>query len=105
MAIFEVAGGTDKGPDGHRIDTPSIVKALEARGAHVEVLFYSDSTRAALFEHCVSSGVQAYGESLAPAAGLLAWCGSPSTAAVGGGGGSPTSVGRAGPAALEQLVA
>jgi hypothetical protein len=43
VIIFEVRGGTDKGPDGHRKDTMPIAAALAARGWDAEVLFYSDA--------------------------------------------------------------
>jgi len=49
--IFEVAGGADKGPDGHRKDTMPIVAALRKRGWDAEVLFYTDADRRALTQH------------------------------------------------------
>ncbi|KAI8470473.1 MAG: hypothetical protein J3K34DRAFT_420622 [Monoraphidium minutum] len=60
VVIFEVAGGTDKGADGHRIDTAPIVAALEAHGMEAEVLFFSDAARPELVERCVARGVSAF---------------------------------------------
>ncbi|GBF94655.1 hypothetical protein Rsub_07391 [Raphidocelis subcapitata] len=55
VVVFEVAGGGDKGPDGHRRDTLPIVRALKARGWDAEVLFYTDADRAALTAHAAAS--------------------------------------------------
>jgi hypothetical protein len=55
IVIFEVAGGSDKGPDGHRKDTMPIVAALRARGWEAEVLFYSDAERGALTAHALAA--------------------------------------------------
>ncbi len=55
IIIFEVAGGTDKGPDGHRKDTMPIVNALEKQGWSAEVLFYSDATRDELFSKTLAT--------------------------------------------------
>ncbi len=55
MVIFEVQGGADKGPDGHRKDTLPIVAALQERGWDAEVLFYSDAARQELVAHCVAT--------------------------------------------------
>ena len=40
--IFEVEGGNDKGPDGHRPDTGPLVSAFQRRGWNATVLFYTD---------------------------------------------------------------
>ncbi len=48
VVIFEVAGGSDKGPDGHRLDTGPLIQALEARGWACEVITYSDASRDAV---------------------------------------------------------
>lgn len=55
VVVFEVEGGADKGPDGHRRDTLPIVRALRARGWDAEVLFYTDAARAALTAHAAAS--------------------------------------------------
>lgn len=55
VVIFEVAGGSDKGPDGHRKDTMPIAAALAARGWAAEVLFYTDAARAALTAHALAT--------------------------------------------------
>jgi hypothetical protein len=49
--IFEVEGGSDKGPNGHRADTLPIKAALEKRGWACEVLFYTDALREELLRH------------------------------------------------------
>ena len=43
VVFFEVEGGNDKGPDGHRKDTMPMVEALRAKGWNAEVVYYSDS--------------------------------------------------------------
>jgi len=55
IVIFEVAGGTDKGPDGHRKDTMPLVAALERRGWAAEVLFYTDAARQVLFDRTLAT--------------------------------------------------
>lgn len=40
IIIFEVQGGSDKGPDGYRKDTMPMVQALQQRGFEAEVVFY-----------------------------------------------------------------
>lgn len=40
IIIFEVQGGSDKGPDGYRKDTMPMVHALQQRGFEAEVVFY-----------------------------------------------------------------
>jgi hypothetical protein len=55
VVIFEVQGGADKGPDGHRKDTVPIADALRRRGWDAEVLFYSDSERRALTARCLAT--------------------------------------------------
>lgn len=40
VIIFEAHGGTDKGPDGYRLDTMPIVNALEQAGQRTEVVFF-----------------------------------------------------------------
>lgn len=39
VIFFEVQGGTDKGPDGYRLDTMPMVNALKQRGQDAEVIF------------------------------------------------------------------
>lgn len=45
VVVFEAAGGSDKGPDGHRRDTMPIVEAIRSRGWSAESIFYSDEER------------------------------------------------------------
>lgn len=45
VVFFEVEGGSDKGPDGHRKDTMPMVNALIERGWDAEVIFYADDRR------------------------------------------------------------
>ena len=40
IVVFEVEGGSDKGPDGHRKDTMPIVNAIKENGWESEVIFY-----------------------------------------------------------------
>ncbi len=53
--IFEVEGGSDKGPNGHRADTLPIQAALQKRGWACEVLFYSDERREQLLQHVTAT--------------------------------------------------
>ena len=41
--FFEVEGGNDKGPDGHRKDTMPMVEALRDQGWKAEVVYYDDA--------------------------------------------------------------
>lgn len=59
IVIFEVAGGTDKGPDGYRPDTMPIVKSLEKRGWTAEVIFYTHEKKDEILQH-VSETADAY---------------------------------------------
>ena len=43
VVFFEVDGGNDKGPDGHRKDTMPMIEALRARDWKAEVVYYSDA--------------------------------------------------------------
>ena len=55
VVFFEAAGGSDKGPDGHRRDTMPMVEALRARGWSAEPVFYSDADRAAIRDRVVAT--------------------------------------------------
>jgi hypothetical protein len=59
IVFFEVQGGSDKGPDGHRKDTMPMVNALKAKGWNAEVIFYSDDKKDEIFKH-VSENADAY---------------------------------------------
>ncbi|MDX2038796.1 MAG: Cj0069 family protein [Isosphaeraceae bacterium] len=50
VLFFEVEGGNDKGPDGHRKDTMPMVHALRALGWNAEQRFYRDHEVDALLE-------------------------------------------------------
>jgi len=55
VVIFEVAGGSDKGPDGFRKDTLPIVDSLRVRGWNAEVIFYTHEKKAAIYKHVVET--------------------------------------------------
>jgi len=55
IVFFEAAGGSDKGPDGHRRDTMPMVEALRARGWQAEPIFYSDAERQSVFERVAAT--------------------------------------------------
>ena len=59
IVFFEVEGGSDKGPDGHRRDTMPMVEAVRGRGWNAEPVFYRDTDREAIFER-VRSTADAY---------------------------------------------
>ncbi|WP_338751213.1 Cj0069 family protein [Bacillus sp. FJAT-52991] len=59
IVIFEVVGGTDKGPNGYRPDTMPIVKSIEKRGWTAEVIFYSHEKKDEILKH-VSDTADAY---------------------------------------------
>jgi len=50
VVFFEVEGGNDKGPDGHRKDTMPMVDAVRERGWKADAVFYSDADCDALLE-------------------------------------------------------
>jgi len=50
VVFFEVEGGNDKGPDGHRRDTMPMVEALRAQGWDADAVFYDDAEFGALLE-------------------------------------------------------
>ncbi len=54
VVFFEVEGGSDKGPDGHRKDTMPMVNALKAKGWDAEVIFYSDDRADEIFADVVA---------------------------------------------------
>ena len=43
VVFFEVDGGNDKGPDGHRKDTMPMIEAVRAKGWSAEAVYYSDT--------------------------------------------------------------
>ena len=45
VIFFEVQGGSDKGPDGHRKDTMPMVDALKQREQEAEVIFFDIERR------------------------------------------------------------
>ena len=49
IVFFEVEGGNDKGPDGHRKDTLPMVEALKKKGWNSEAIYYSDENIEELF--------------------------------------------------------
>ncbi|MGV0334895.1 Cj0069 family protein [Corynebacterium kroppenstedtii] len=51
IVVFEVEGGNDKGPDGHRKDTMPIVNAIKAHdGWDSEVIYYDNTKADDIFE-------------------------------------------------------
>ena len=44
VAVIECPGGTDKGPDGHRVDTKYLLRGLRAEGMDADAIFYTDDT-------------------------------------------------------------
>ncbi|AKK10501.1 Cj0069 family protein [Corynebacterium uterequi] len=59
IVVFEVEGGSDKGPDGHRKDTMPIVNAIIDAGWHSEVVYYHPDNAAEIFDR-VSTEFDAY---------------------------------------------
>ncbi|WP_018296978.1 Cj0069 family protein [Corynebacterium lubricantis] len=59
IVVFEVEGGSDKYIDGHRRDTMPIVRAIQDKGWHAEVVYYRPEWSADLFDH-VSKNFDAY---------------------------------------------
>lgn len=54
IVFFEVEGGSDKGPNGHRRDTMPMVEALKEKGWDAEVVYYSDEKSPEIFETVAS---------------------------------------------------
>ncbi len=61
MIVLEVAGGADKGHDGHRRDTVPICNELIARGWEAQPRFYCDAEYETLLAEMSSSQVCAAG--------------------------------------------
>lgn len=57
VIFFEVKGGNDKGPDGHRKDTMPMVHALEERGYEAEVIFYEFEKHEEIFNYVLHNAV------------------------------------------------
>ena len=56
IVVFEVEGGNDKGPDGHRKDTMPIVNAIKAHdGWDSEVIYYDNTKADEIFEKVSTS--------------------------------------------------
>lgn len=53
VVIFEVRGGTDKGPYGFRPDSRPIIDSLTSRGWTAEIIFYSDEDRGEIYRYVV----------------------------------------------------
>ena len=56
MFLFEVEGGNDKGPDGHRPDTGPLAAAFQRRGWSATVLYYTDDRAAAIIRTVAAQG-------------------------------------------------
>ena len=50
VVFFEVEGGSDKGPDGHRRDTIPMVDAVKALGWNADVMYYRDGEADEIFD-------------------------------------------------------
>lgn len=59
IVVFEVEGGSDKGPDGHRKDTMPIVEAIRAQGWKSEVIYFHPDKAEEIFDE-VSNNYDAY---------------------------------------------
>lgn len=59
VVFYEVQGGSDKGPDGHRKDTMPMVNALKAKGWNAEVVFYSNEKKDEQFDY-IRNNADAY---------------------------------------------
>lgn len=59
IVVFEVEGGNDKGPDGHRKDTMPIVEAIREQGWTSEVIYFHPDNADEIFEN-VSANYDAY---------------------------------------------
>lgn len=57
VIFFEVKGGNDKGPDGHRKDTMPMVQALEERDFEAEVIFYELEKHEEIFNYVLHNAV------------------------------------------------
>jgi glutathione synthase/RimK-type ligase-like ATP-grasp enzyme len=53
VVIFEVRGGTDKGPYGFRPDSRPIIDSLMKRGWSAEIIFYRDEDRGEIYRYVV----------------------------------------------------
>jgi hypothetical protein len=53
VVIFEVRGGTDKGPYGFRPDSRPIIDSLTKRGWTAEIIFYRDEDRGEIYRYVV----------------------------------------------------
>ena len=59
VVFFEVEGGSDKGPNGHRRDTVPMMEALQKKGWEAEVVYYTDDTAEKIYDR-VSTEFDAY---------------------------------------------
>ncbi|POZ55933.1 hypothetical protein LYSIN_00716 [Lysinibacillus sphaericus] len=57
VIFFEVQGGTDKGPDGYRLDTMPMVNALKQRGQDAQVMFFDITKKDEIFDYVKENGV------------------------------------------------
>ena len=57
VIFFEVQGGNDKGPDGHRKDTIPMVNALKQRRQDAEVIFFELEKRDEIFQYVKDNAV------------------------------------------------
>ena len=51
VIIFEVRGGSDKGPYGFRRDSKPIIDSLKKRGWTAEIIFYQDKDRGEIYRY------------------------------------------------------
>ena len=57
IIFFEVQGGSDKGPDGHRKDTMPMVDALKQRKQQAEVIFFDIEKRDEIFAYVKENAI------------------------------------------------
>lgn len=57
VIFFEVQGGSDKGPDGHRPDTMPMVNALKQRQHEAEVIFFELEKRDEIFNYVKDNAI------------------------------------------------
>ena len=57
VIFFEVQGGSDKGPDGHRKDTMPMVDALKQREQEAEVIFFDIERRDEIFAYVKENAI------------------------------------------------
>lgn len=55
VVIFEARGGSDKGPQGCRVDSMPMIDSLKKRGWTGEIIFYSDEDRGEVYRYVLEN--------------------------------------------------